>query len=252
MRLLLSFMIVMAAASLTLALTPKERVLVKHASDGVTAGIQTNQQLGTDLAQAKGEAAKSADSAATAATKAATAEAQAKTEHSQLQTCANQNAAMRPIVKEVQSWWGIGGIIYGFKRLAVHMLILTAALIAILVLVMVLAPAVIPFIREGFSMVIQFLTFLERVMASFWSSLFHGSTPPPAPAPNPTPAVSEPVVQPPPAIVTETARVAAPKKRYAHKTTSKKKKRPSSPRRRPRAGSRRHAAPRSRRHSHRK
>jgi hypothetical protein len=93
----------------------------------------------SELAFAKEAAAQSAATAEMTDRRALVAEKAVADEHTELKRCANENAAMRPIVNTVNKWWGIGGIVYGFVRLAKHLLILAAVVIAIGVAVLVLS-----------------------------------------------------------------------------------------------------------------
>ena len=50
----------------------------------------------------------------------------------------------KPIIDQVNSWWGLGAFAYGFKRLASHLLILSLVLGALGVVVFFVFPAAIP------------------------------------------------------------------------------------------------------------
>lgn len=245
MRLIVSFVIALSIGGAVLALTPKERAKAQHARDGVEQGIEHNNLLGQQLQQANQSASDSATSAQQAEDRALTAEKQAKDQHDELVRAATENAYMRPIVKQVNSWWGVGAIIYGFKRLAVHMLILTAVLIVLGILLMVFVPAAIPIIRLAFSTVVRFLEGGEVVVASVWSRVwamiqFKRKPVPAPPVQPPTPA---PIPQPPPqsaqAVSTETARIALVSKpirkkpRHVHNSKPKTRSRKRAVRKKP-------------------
>jgi hypothetical protein len=91
------------------------------------------------LLHAQSEITFAKESAAMTERRALVAEAAVLSEHGELQRSAKENAAMRPIVARVNKWWGIGGIVYGFVRLAKHLLILAAVVIALGVAVLVLS-----------------------------------------------------------------------------------------------------------------
>jgi hypothetical protein len=91
------------------------------------------------LLHAQSEIAFAKSSAEMTERRALVAEAAVLSEHGELKRCATENAAMRPIVAQVHKWWGIGGIAYGFVRLAKHLLILAAVIIAIGVAVLILS-----------------------------------------------------------------------------------------------------------------
>lgn len=107
--------------------------------DGAADPVELLLHAQGEIAFAKNAAAQSAKTAALTETRALVAEAQVKTEHDELQRCADENAAMRPIVEQVNKWWGIGGIAYGFVRLGKHLLILAAVIVALGVALFVLS-----------------------------------------------------------------------------------------------------------------
>jgi hypothetical protein len=134
-----AILLVFLAAN-TEGLTPRERKLVIHANSELDAAIAYGAQRDNEIKAAKDETAQSdqiarlaAQSALTAGQKLVTAEALQKKEHDELVRSQKENATMRPIVAIVNRWWGIGGILYGFKRLAIHLLILSAVIIALAV-----------------------------------------------------------------------------------------------------------------------
>jgi hypothetical protein len=70
--------------------------------------------------------------------------------HKNEQDLARYNAYAKPIIEQVNRWWGIGGILYGFKVLSRHLFILIAVLAVLAVGVFALSfvfPAIMPFIR---------------------------------------------------------------------------------------------------------
>lgn len=74
---------------------------------------------------------------------------------------------MRPIVEQVNRWWGIGGVLYGFGRLAQHLLILLAVLVAIAIGLLV-ASFFIPFLAPVLTFT---MSIWKRIL-----SLFHKQT----------------------------------------------------------------------------
>lgn len=171
--------VIMAASfvgTFAYALTPKERAIVQHAAKGVDDAIVHNDVAKAETAAANAAASSAEASAKAADDRAALAEQQAKTQHDELERSAKENEKMRPIVKEVQSWWGIGGIIYGFKRLAVHILILIAVLLVLGIVLAIAAPGAISGIRLGLSGTLGFLGLIEAVMKPLWSRLWSDLT----------------------------------------------------------------------------
>lgn len=171
--------VIMAASfvgTFAYALTPKERAIVQHAAKGVDDAIVHNDVAKAETAAANAATSNAEASAKVADDKSVVAEKQAKDLREELKRSATENAKMRPIVDEVQSWCGIGGIIYGFKRLAVHILILIGVLLVIGIALAIFAPGVITAIRLGLNGTLGFLGLIEAVMKPLWSRLWSDLT----------------------------------------------------------------------------
>ena len=190
-------------------MTSAQRKLAQSARAEVVAALAGQASALAEADQAKQSATDSAASAAYEKTLLDTAVAQSKEEQAQLKKAATENAQMRPIVKQVQSYWGIGGIIYGFKRLAAHLLIL-AAVIAVLVvgiwILSIAAPATAPIIMLALRAVGGVFSAAGRGVAAFFGMLHRLLqkllTKKPAPMLAPVPvAVPVPVASPAPVSV---------------------------------------------------
>ena len=155
-------------------MTSTQRKLAQSARAEVVAALAGQASALAEANQAKQSAADSAASAASEKTLLDQAKAQSITEQAQLKKAATENAQMRPIVKQVQSYWGIGGIIYGFKRLAAHLLIM-AAVIAVLVvgiwILSIAAPASAPIITLVLRAVGGVFAGIGRGIAAFFGML---------------------------------------------------------------------------------
>lgn len=110
------------------ALTVSENKVAKHARAELKAAQNERDQAKADEAAASTDADNAQWWALDAENRAAEAQKASDEQHRQLVEAVKQNAEMRPIVEQCKKWWGIGAIIYGFKRLAIHLFILIAVL----------------------------------------------------------------------------------------------------------------------------
>lgn len=183
-------------ASFCLGLTAPERKIVLDIKNRADSAMKHEAQLQSETDQAKQAAAQSDASAVTAGAKSMEADRQAAEQHAELQKAVDRNKEIEPVYNRVQGpWWapGLGGIIYGFERLAVHVLIFSAVIAVLLIALMVFVPAAIPFIRAGIGAIFKFLQMLETVIGAFWARVAAMFKKKPSP-----PTVAPPPVQPAP------------------------------------------------------
>lgn len=76
-----------------------------------------------------------------------------------------ENQKMKPVYDKVHKYWGIGGIIFGFQRLAKHLFIVSIVLVVVGIVLVVLFPTVIlPF----FKMIASFFGWVFRRIAGLF------------------------------------------------------------------------------------
>ena len=142
--------LIIAMAFAVSALTPAERDFAEKARAYLAAAKEKVHQQEQVLAEESRRAQEAESTVREQSGQIGTLGDEIKTAHKNEKELAKYNAYAKPIVEQVNSMWGIGGIIYGFKVLAKHLFILLAVLAGVALVFMVLSfffPAIGAFIR---------------------------------------------------------------------------------------------------------
>lgn len=159
--------LIFITAGVALGLTPAERQFAVKARQYLAAAkakVDHNDQV---LAEESRRAQQAEQTVAQQSSQIGTLSGQIETAHKNEQAAVEFNKYSKPIIDQVNSYWGLGAFLYGFKILARHLLILIAVLAVVALIVFGLSfvfPAIIPFIR----MVGSFLASIFRSIGNLF------------------------------------------------------------------------------------
>lgn len=122
-----------------LALTPAEKKAIQQAKDYVDKAKQENIEAWGEAKQAWDKAYDAEQHAKNTDVEITKTKKQIEEAHKNEQRLGDENAKMKPVYDQVNKYWGIGGIIYGFQRLAKHLLILLAVLVGLALIIWVVS-----------------------------------------------------------------------------------------------------------------
>ncbi len=166
-------LILLLSCSTTFALNQNETKIVQHAQ-GALAQAQRNyrdQRAKTEAAEQRAEEAEKEaqaanENAAQTAQNISVLKGQIDDAAKREQSLVAEVTGLRELKKQVNSYWGIGAIIYGFERLAKHIFILIAVVIVLALVIWILSfalPWLKPLIGIFNNILTSILTFIKNL-----------------------------------------------------------------------------------------
>lgn len=199
-RAALIFVSLLAFATSSFALTANERKQLIQVQSLINQGQADYAQAKQEVAVADQRAADADAHAQASDTHAAETDQaigivkkQIDDAHNRELALKKDNDKMAPVYKRVMGPWfapGLGAIIFGFERLAKFTLIFAAVVIVLVIAVVVIFPAVIPFLEAAGLAILRFLEFIGGFLSRGLRAL--GSLFKKIPAPTLPPAATGP------------------------------------------------------------